>query len=238
MIKAIIDVEANGIYAVGSKLGHMSQLINTAFGSGWLYFAYSTMHDDDQVKTNTKVLEYLGIISFAASIVVFVLSEPLYQIMFEKEYVPGYIVAPYLFLAPLLQMMFQVSCNQFMVMKKSWPNMVILLFGAIVNVGLNAILIPAIGIEGAAIATLLGYLVSLTIAIVVLTKINLMKLSPVFLIATAVMTAFILLWRLFAQHNLILGILMGIIAIVIMIVLYRNDISMIFKGMKRKHAKG
>lgn len=238
MIKAIIDVEANGIYAVGSKLGHMSQLINTAFGSGWLYFAYSTMHDDDQVKTNTKVFEYLGIISFAASIVVFVLSEPLYQIMFEKEYVPGYIVAPYLFLAPLLQMMFQVSCNQFMVMKKSWPNMVILLFGAIVNVGLNAILIPAIGIEGAAIATLLGYLVSLTIAIVVLTKINLMKLSPVFLIATAVMTAFILLWRLFAQHNLILGILMGIIAIVIMIVLYRNDISMIFKGMKRKHAKG
>lgn len=70
------------------------------------------------------------------------------------KYLSGYIVAPYLFLAPLLQMLFQVACNQFIVVKKTWPNMFILSVGAIVNIIANYFQIPRIGIEGAAIATL------------------------------------------------------------------------------------
>lgn len=237
MIKEILGVEANGIYAVGSKLGHMSQLINTAFGGGWLYFAYSTMHDDDQVKTNSKIFEYLGIISFVASIGVFALSRPLYKFMFEPEYVPGYVVAPYLFFSPLLQMMFQVACNQFMVKKKSWPNMVILLFGALFNVGLNALLIPRIGIEGAAIATLLGYAVSVLIAVTVLSKIKLMKLSFEFILSTLIMTAYVLFWRFYAKSNVLIGILTGLVAVAILIFIYRKDICMLIKG-KKKHSEG
>ena len=234
MITNFIDVEANGVYAVGSKLGHMSQLIYTAFGGGWLYFAYSTMHDDDQVTTNSKIFEYLGVISFACSIVVFALSKPLYQLMFEPEYVPGYIVAPYLFLAPLLQMLFQVACNQFMVKKKSWPNMVILLFGAGLNVALNAILIPIIGIEGAAVATLLGYVASVIIAVIILTKIKLMKLSFKFLGCTALTLIYILLWRFLSQEKIVIGIVLGVVVIVGLLMIYRKDILLLLQGLKKK----
>ena len=237
MIKEILGVEANGIYAVGSKLGHMSQLINTAFGGGWLYFAYSTMHDDDQVKTNSKIFEYLGIIAFITSIGIFALSKPIYQLLFESEYVPGYVVAPYLFFSPLLQMMFQVACNQFMVKKKSWPNMVILLFGAVFNVGLNYLLIPKVGIEGAAIATLLGYAVSVFIAVIILSKIKLMKLSFEFILSTLIMTAYVLFWRFYAKSNVLIGILTGLVAVAILIFIYRKDICMLIKG-KKKHSEG
>ena len=43
MITNLLNVGAEGIYSVGSKLGHASQLIYIAFAGGWKYFAFSTM---------------------------------------------------------------------------------------------------------------------------------------------------------------------------------------------------
>ena len=53
MITNMIGIGASGIYSVGSKLGHCSQLIYTAFAGGWQYFAFSTMKEENQVKSNS-----------------------------------------------------------------------------------------------------------------------------------------------------------------------------------------
>ena len=160
MITNMIGIGAAGIYSVGSKLGHASQLIYTAFAGGWQYFAFSTMKEDNQVKSNSMIFEYLGIISFAATAFICALSYPIFQILFTEQYLSGYIVAPYLFLAPLLQMLFQVAANQFLVVKITWPNLFILSVGAIANIEINYFLIPVLGIEGASLATLMGYAIS------------------------------------------------------------------------------
>ena len=159
MITNILGIGAAGIYSVGSKLGHCSQLIYTAFAGGWQYFAFSTMKDDNQVKSNSMIFEYLGVISFVATAFICAWSYLIFNILFTDKYLTGYVVAPYLFLAPLLQMLFQVACNQFLVIKKTWPNMLILSSGVVINIVINYFLIPVLGIEGAAIATLLGYVV-------------------------------------------------------------------------------
>lgn len=111
MITNMIGIGAAGIYSVGSKLGHASQLIYTAFAGGWQYFAFSTMKEDNQVRSNSHIFEYLGIISFAATSFICAWSYGLFKLLFKPEYFSGYIVAPYLFLAPLLQMLFQVAAN-------------------------------------------------------------------------------------------------------------------------------
>ena len=74
-------------------------------------------------------------------------------------------------------MLFQVACNQFLVIKKTWPNMLILSSGVVINIVINYFLIPVLGIEGAAIATLLGYVVSDVICVVVLCKMKLMVIN-------------------------------------------------------------
>lgn len=89
MIANLIGIEAEGIYAVGSKLGHCSQLIYTAFAGGWQYFAFSTMRENDQVKTNSLVFEYLGVISFAATAFICAWSYLIYDVLFTDEYVSG-----------------------------------------------------------------------------------------------------------------------------------------------------
>lgn len=224
MITNMISVAAAGVYSVGSKLGHMSQLIYTAFAGGWQYFSFYTMNDDNQVESNSKIFEYLGIISFISTSFVCALCWPIFKILFTEEYLSGYIVAPYLFLAPLLLMLYQVGCNQFIIIKKTWPNMLILSIGAVLNLALNYILIPIIGIEGAAIATLVGYIVSDIIGVIVLCKMKLMILSKKFTMATLLMFAYMICWRLLFPSNYIIGTIIAIVVSIIWILLYKDDI--------------
>ena len=234
MITNLINVGAAGVYSVGSKLGHASQLIYTAFAGGWQYFAFSTMKEDNQVESNSKVFEYLGIISFITSVFVCALARLIFNILFTGEYVQGYIVAPYLFMAPLMQMLFQVACNQFIVIKKTWPNMFILMSGAVINVLLNLVLIPSIGIEGAAIATLIGYVCSDIICSIVLCRMKLMVISKRFLLSAAVVVGYILLWRLVTIQNTPISFLIACAVAGILGYLYRNEAKLVLSKLERK----
>ena len=236
MITNMIGIGASGIYSVGSKLGHCSQLIYTAFAGGWQYFAFSTMKEENQVKSNSLVFEYLGIISYIATAGICVFSNIIFKILFTQEYIEGYIVAPYLFLAPLLQMLFQVAANQFLVVKKTWPNLFILSSGAVANIIINLFLIPVLGIEGAAIATLLGYFISDIICVIVLIKMKLMVVSKRFLIMTGLMVIFFIAWRLYFKLQIGIGALALGSIIFIIILLYKKDVLTLFKQSREKQA--
>lgn len=240
MISNIMGVGANGIYAVGSKLGYASQLIYSAFAGGWQYFAFSTMKEKNQVHSNSKIFEYLGIISFVSSMFIFAFSKFIYEILFEGEYVEGYIVAPYLYLAPLLLMLYQTAGNQLLVIKKTWPSMLIISGGAVVNIGLNLYLIPKMGIEGAAIATLLGYIVAVTVCVIVLYHMKLIILSKRFVISVGIVVTYILMWRLVTVNNVILSVMLATVASFMCVFLYKKDLRqfMLMLGGTGKNRHG
>jgi O-antigen/teichoic acid export membrane protein len=234
MITNMIGIGAAGVYSIGSKLGHVSQLIYTAFAGGWQFFAFSTMREDNQVKSNSLIFEYLGVISFVATSFVCAWSYPIFKILFTDQYLSGYIVAPYLFLAPLLQMLFQVACNQFLVVKKTWPNIIILSVGAVVNVAINFFLIPILGIEGASLATLLGYAVSDVVGVAVLYKMKLMVLEKRFVWAVLGMAGYFIVWRLFITSNWPVGTLFALAAMVYFMWLYKNELINIVRVLRKR----
>ena len=234
MITNLINVGESGVYAIGSKLGHASQLVYTAFAAGWQYFAFSTMKEDKQVESNSAIFEYLGAISFAVTMFVCAFSYDIFRILFPGEYLPGYIVAPYLFLAPLLLMLFQVIANQFLVIKKTWPNMLILIIGAVSNVGFNYILIPIMGIEGAAVGTLIGYLVSLSIAAIVLIRMKLLRISARFYVSTAVLAAVMLAWRLVFRESLWVMLVLSVAGSAVIVLLYIRELKYLFGKIRER----
>ena len=236
MITNMIGIGAAGIYSVSSKLGNCSQLIYTAFAGGWQFFAFSTMKESNQVKSNSLIFEYLGIISFVATAFICAWSYPIFKILFTNQYLEGYMIAPYLFLAPLLQMLFQVAANQFLVIKRTWPNMFILFIGAIVNIVINYFLIPIMGIEGASLATLFGYVVSDIICVIVLCKMKLMVLEKRFIISVIIMISYLAIWRIFIKNNYILGTVLAIIISIVFAFYYKKEILKIV-NMLRKEKK-
>ena len=145
-------------------------------------------------------------------------------------------IAPYLFLAPLLQMLFQVAANQFLVIKRTWPNMFILFIGAIVNIVINYFLIPIMGIEGASLATLFGYVVSDIICVIVLCKMKLMVLEKRFIISVIIMISYLAIWRIFIKNNYILGTVLAIIISIVFAFYYKKEILKIV-NMLRKEKK-
>ena len=235
MITNMVGIGAAGIYSVGSKLGHASQLIYTAFAGGWQFFAFSTMKEKDQVKSNSMVFEYLGIISFIATALICALSHLLFRVLFKADYLEGYIVAPYLFFAPLLQMLFQVAANQFLVIKKTWPNMLILALGALLNVVLNYCLIPVLGIEGASVATLMGYVVSDIICVIVLCRMKLMVVSGRFLVLTVMVVVSIIAWRLLYSTKIAIGLIVAVAFTVACGLSYRSELSKLYVQLRKRN---
>lgn len=235
MITNMIGIGAAGIYSVGSKLGHCSQLIYTAFAGGWQYFAFSTMKEKKQVETNSRIYEYLGVISFIATAGICAISHVFFSIVFSEQYLSGYIIAPYLFISPLLQMLYQIGNNQFLVIKKTWPGMFILSSGAIVNVILNLVLIPILGIEGAAIATMCGYIMTCIIDIVVLKKCGLMAPRIQFLFVTLGLMAFFIVWRIFCSTNTLMGLALFVLYTVYCAFAYRKDIVDFLRMIKKEN---
>lgn len=224
MIVHFLGEDAAGVYAAGAKLAAASQLIYMAFAGGWQYFAFSTMNEENQVKNNSLVFEYLGIISFIATSFVCAFSHSVISIFYPLNYQYGYIVVPYLFLAPLLLMLYQIIGNQFLVIKKTWPGVFIVFCGAIINLLCNYYLIPILGIEGAGIATVMGYITSVCICSCVLIKMKLLKISNKFLIATFLIIANILIWRIFLRTDVLLDLLLSLIMTFLYVYIYKEDI--------------
>ena len=194
------------------------------------------MKEDNQVESNSRIFEYLGIISFSATTFICAWSYGIYKLLFTGDYVRGYIISPYLFLAPLLQMLFQVIANQFLVVKKTWPNLFILGSGAIVNIILNFTMIPKIGIEGASIATLIGYIVSDVICCIVLLKMKLMVISKRFILCSIIMTVYFILWRQFISSNVAIGTICAIITSGLFYFFYREDLKRLLMMLHRGEA--
>lgn len=234
IIVASLGATVAGIFAVSAKLGQVSQLIYTAFAQGWQFFAFSTMKDDDQIELTGKIFEYLAVVSFVAASI-FILVNPLvYPLLFDSQYQPGMITSCYLFVAPLLLMLYQVGSNQFLVIKKTWPNLLILLAGSLLTIGLCFWLVPLIGIEGAGIATLAGYVLSVILCVSVLLKRQLIVLDVKVSLVSALFAAYCLVWRLMLSENILLTAISSCLFIGAILYLYRNELSLIGSKLKSK----
>ena len=225
MINRMLGPEELGIYSVGSKVASVSQLIYTAFAGGWSYFAFSTMKDKDQVKMNSKLFEYLGIISFIAYIVSQPFICPVFKLLFENQYVEGGKVFSFLFLSPLILMLYQVVANQVVIIKKSYLSTVALILGAIVNLILNFILIKKYGIVGAAFSTLISYIVSTIFIVGICKKYKLIILNFKYIIIFGLVILTTIIKLLNVQNSYYID----IIILVIIFFSYYKEIKKLIK---------
>lgn len=181
MINRILGASELGIYTVGSKVASISQLIYSAFAGGWSYFAFSTMKDEKQVETNSKIFEYLGVISITVYMLAQPFISPVFNLFLKGDYIRGKEVFSFLFLSPLILMLYQTVGNQVIVIKKSYLTTLALLFGAVLNIILNFLFIESYGIKGAAFSTLNSYIVSVVIMCLICYKYKLFIASKKFL---------------------------------------------------------
>ena len=112
--------------------------------------------------------------------------------------------------------------------------MIILTFGALVNIAFNFWLIPTFGIEGASIATLLGYSTAVIVCSIVLIKLKLMVVSSKFIICTILIITYFVVWRILLLNNTVLSLIMATLYMLIVCFFYIGEISFIVGKIKLK----
>ncbi|SFU27419.1 Membrane protein involved in the export of O-antigen and teichoic acid [Pustulibacterium marinum] len=150
--------EMVGIYAGCYKLGVFMGLFVTAFKLGVEPFFFSQANKKDAKETYANITLYFSI--FGSFIVLFVVvyADLLKMILIPRqEYWVGLWIVPFILMANLCLGIYHNLSVWYKVTDKTWYGAYISLFGAVITLVLNFLLIPLIHYKGAAIATLAAY---------------------------------------------------------------------------------
>jgi O-antigen/teichoic acid export membrane protein len=155
------DLAEVGRYELGVRIASAMVLLLTAFRTAWPAFAYSIEDEDEAKRTYGYVLTYLVLIASWLALSLGLLAPWLVRVLApgNSDYWPGgAVVAPLAFASAAYAGYIVVSIGIGRARRTGF-NWVVTGIAALVDVGLNLVLVPAYGMEGAAAAMLCAYAV-------------------------------------------------------------------------------
>ena len=148
-----------GLYSVGVRVSSAILLLLIALRTAWPAFAYSIKEDDEAKRTYSFVLTYVLYVSCWVSLALSLLAPWIVRVLTAPPFYSGARVVPLLVFAGTAFIAFNVMSIGIGRAKQTQFNWVVTGIAAAVNVGLCFALIPPYGMIGAAIATLVAYVV-------------------------------------------------------------------------------
>ena len=149
-----------GIYSAACSFGSLIQLFVSPLQL-ILFPELSKLYDENKIDEivicMSHSLRYFLLISLPAVFGLSVLAKPLLRIFTTQDFISGWLVIPIIALSGLLAGIVQIFVNTLLVVKKTKVPTYINFAAAILNVLINLLLIPLVGIVGAALSTLLSY---------------------------------------------------------------------------------
>lgn len=158
MITSMIGVSANGIYAISYKLPTLISTFTGIFNQAWSYSAIKEdAAEDISDYTNQVFKSMIGIIMLIGlGIMTFI--KPFLKIYVSADYYIAWKYTPFLTMGCVYLTLASFMSTSYTVHKDSKGFLLSGSFGAALNIFLNWILIPIIGVYGAALATCISYI--------------------------------------------------------------------------------
>lgn len=159
MITAMINVNANGIYAISYKIPTIVITITTIFNQAWMFSAVKEKESKDKSEYTNSVYTSLFYIIITLSTALMLILKPLLSIYVGHNFFQAWKYTPALIIGTVFLTLATFISNEYTAHKDSLGFLKSSSIGAITNLTLNYILIPLKGIQGAAIATCISYIV-------------------------------------------------------------------------------
>ena len=156
MINVLLDLESVGQYGVAVRLASAASLVMIGFQMAITPLIYKHYNEPDTPQSLAVIFKYFVIFASLFFLVYSLAVEELLFLMTTPEFYSVANVIPLLVLAFLFSNMY-VFMPGIGIHKKTHLFFLISLFAAVINVVLNYLLIPVLGIMGAALATTIGY---------------------------------------------------------------------------------
>ena len=157
IVTAVWGEEYNGLYAAAYKIPSLIMLASGIFMDAWQISAVTEEKERDTFYTRITSMYSAFLFVMASVIIVFTRVSP--HILFDPGYYEAWRYIPLLVIAMVFTCMVNFLGSIYMVEKKSIRSLVTAAISAIINILLNLWWIPVYGVNGAAAATLVCYLV-------------------------------------------------------------------------------
>ncbi len=165
ILQALTDLKTVGIYKANYKLGIFMMLFVNMFQFAWQPFFLNNAKEENAKELFSKVLTYFSIVGSTMLVFLSLFIDDIVKIKFGgfsligSDYWSGLYIVPVILLAYLFNGFYVVFSAGIYIEEKSIYAPIVAGLGAITNVAANFLLIPHFNIMGAAIATLLSYVV-------------------------------------------------------------------------------
>jgi O-antigen/teichoic acid export membrane protein len=197
-----LGTAAAGIYNIAFLIGTIMNIIITSVNLSWNPFFMSTAKEKTREEASlifSKLTTYYAMAIVFIGLVVAIFSQEAIMILTNEKYYAAIKIAPIIVLSYILRGGYYIVVAKIFYVKKATKYLALItLSSAIVDIILNAILVPWLGMLGSAISFSLTSFILFTLTYFVSQKVYYIKydykrLFIIFMIALVVITGFILI---------------------------------------------
>ncbi|OGU81292.1 MAG: hypothetical protein A2499_15280 [Stygiobacter sp. RIFOXYC12_FULL_38_8] len=165
MVEKLTDYETLGVFSASYKLGTLMMLVVMMFQFAWQPFFLTNAKEKNAKEIFSKVLTLFLLFTSLLWIVISLFIDDVMKMkifgisIYQERYQDGLVIVPIILLGYLFNGIYYNFQAGIYIEEKTKYFPIVTSAGAIVNVVANLLLIPALGIVGAALATLASYIV-------------------------------------------------------------------------------
>lgn len=158
-IQHMVGLEANGLYALANKLPTILVLVSGIFIDAWQISTINDNSHKEQVDFFSKVGNvYQSLVFVMASAVILVSKPAIYILAGQASYFDAWKYVPLLIFGSAFACLSNFQNSIYTLHKKTSYSFLTAVIGATLNLILNYLMIPSMGANGAALATLISYI--------------------------------------------------------------------------------
>ena len=228
-LRFFVDYSSIAIYSNAVTIAHILTILQTGFTVYWSPFAYENYKDNpDRLRKVHKIITFL-IILLALFIV---LGQDIIYVLLGDKYKASKMFFAFLLFTPVCNTIADTTGIGIMISKKSYLNIITFICNTSLNVLLCLILIPLIGVSGAAISAGTAAIAMLIVRTYLGGKYYKMTKSYKHIIISIIVLYLVAIVNLCLKDYLIIRYGVTIVAIIIILVLYHEEIKYLVNFVK------
>lgn len=216
MVKELMSNDAAGIYSFAYRFPNLANLVMAIFSNAWRMTAITERNSRATSNFYSNAFSMLQTIMFIACAGIMLILRPVIMPFFASEgFETAYLYVPVLLGAVIFQGMVNFLGSIYEAARKTTHSLTSSVVSAVTNIVLNILLIPLIGIMGAAVATLTSYIVVFIYRIIDTKKYLYMKVYWLKIIINLALLT-IMAWSIMVLE---FGVLQNVINVVIFLII-------------------
>ncbi|OME08828.1 oligosaccharide flippase family protein, partial [Paenibacillus odorifer] len=154
-----VGASANGLFAVANKIPSFLSILNTIFFKAWQLSAIEEYGDESKAKFYSQTFYYFSVVMFVGTSIILMILKYMMGILVSEEFFSSWQFIPFLLIGIVFSSFSAFLGTNYIAAKQTKGIFRTSLIGGTINIILNLIFIPLVGTNGAAISTMISFLV-------------------------------------------------------------------------------